>query len=345
MYKIKKTILSFFAIINLLSCNNNNYQPFINLFSQTLNVELFPLNNISKDSIGNPTDILSFGKYIVLSEPQLDKLLSIYNIEDHTFQRIQKKGRGPQELIGISQINSINDSSFYAFDPFSNTIATYQIDCNIKNTTYRKLTEDVCNFFHEPTRSIYTQKGNYKFVLYDSILNITRQFGNSFKLPGHSSQIVSYLDGYSTISFHHNRIIWFSCCGDILELYDFNKIDSCKLIKREIGLLPIFKKMKVKNNEIPVFLPKTKLGVYSITSNKECIFILYNENYIKDEIKKKENAYLSDKILVYDWNGNPIHILKLNQKVSAISYNQYDRYFYCLSHNSELEPNIMKFKL
>lgn len=343
---MKFIIFIIFVFILFSRCKEVTNEPFVKQFRKEVNINLCDINSLPSDSIGNPIDIYSFGNSIVLVEPEFEKILTLYNIKDQAIRHLQKKGRGPEELIYITQVNNFNDSSFYVYDPFSMKMGIYHIKGDSIISEYKKMKENISANFWNPSMSLKVLKGNtQKFYLHDPLKDIAVRFGEPLNLGGHSEETLANLEGICVNSFIRNRIAWFSYLGDIFEIYDFSEINNCKLIKREIAIPPMFKEKKIKDKKVLAFSPKTKLGVSSLTSNDQYIYVLYNSHYIKDEIEKKDNAYLSNKILVYDWDGNPIKLLKLNKAVSCISYNAYHKCFYCLSHNEHAEPIIVKFQL
>ncbi len=54
------------------------------------------------------------------------------------------------------------------------------------------------------------------------------------------------------------------------------------------------------------------------------------------------DAYLANKIIVFDWDGNPIKILNLDTEVSNITIDENDRVIYAYSNEME---QLIKFKL
>lgn len=331
-------------LILLCSCRNTQ-KPFLIFFDKTDIISLQTVSSFPMDSIGKPSKIFSFNKYIILIESDLDSLIAIYNMKDKSFKRIQKQGRGPNEMLLIRQINSFNKNSFYTFDPFKNVFATYSDTNNFTTSHHQKIkTEQINEFFYNQDTILISKLGHInRFTIIDSLNRSQHEFGKVFKYANHPAKTVSFIDGFTEASFNLKRMIWFSYVGDIFELYDFHDLNDIKLIKKEIGIFPHLKH-KVKDEDImPIYTPKTKLGVNSVTSNNKHIFVLYNEYYIKDELQIKDNVYLSDKILVYDWDGNPVKILSLNQKVRDITCNKEDNYIYCLTNNENKEPIITFF--
>lgn len=80
-----------------------------------------------------------------------------------------------------------------------------------------------------------------------------------------------------------------------------------------------------------------KYGCLSTSVSDNFIYILYSGKTMK------ENAMYSNTVLVYDWDGNPIKVLELDQQLNLISVSQNDDYL--IGSVDDGEANLYKFNL
>lgn len=304
-------------------------------FNDIQNIKLEPLLEYPNDSIGSPSHIHVTKDYIILVEPKLEQLLSAYHKHTHTFSRFLSKGRGPNEMIDIQQINPWiqTDNAFCVLHTFGNTSfvlspqdSTYQITQKIY------LPENSSTFACDSNLFIgvlYGKKNHFYLKNSDSTFV---HFGNFPQINNLSPAIISELmDGYCINSPKNKKFAWFSIYGDAFEIYDYSDVSNPILITQNISTLPIFSVKKIRDEEHAVFSQETKIGVVSITSNNKYIFALYNKNTLKDIAKLKDDIFFSNQILVYNWDGSPIKILNLNENVKAISFDETNNSLLCIA--------------
>jgi hypothetical protein len=80
-----------------------------------------------------------------------------------------------------------------------------------------------------------------------------------------------------------------------------------------------------------------KYGCLSTSVSDNFIYILYSGKTMK------ENAMYSKTVLVYDWEGNPIKVLELDQELNLISVSQNDEYL--VGYVDDGQANLYKYKL
>jgi hypothetical protein len=80
-----------------------------------------------------------------------------------------------------------------------------------------------------------------------------------------------------------------------------------------------------------------KYGCLSTSVSDEFIYILFSGKTMK------ENAMYSKTVLVYDWEGNPIKVLELDQELNLISVSQNDDYL--VGYADDGQANLYKYRL
>ena len=127
--------------------------------------------------------------------------------------------------------------------------------------------------------------------------------------------------------------------------YNSSNIGFYKIEGKEIHLIKeIFLQNPLKeltsSGDLKACVPlkDCKVGYSDIFSTQKFLYALYSDE------KVLNNKSKSSDILVYDWNGNPIKILKLDKKVSFICVSENDSILYAISNDGR-EVNILSFKL
>jgi hypothetical protein len=299
-------------------------------FSEIQTCELKEMTEYPVDSIGHPDFIFSHEDCIILSEPQLNYLISSYNMVTKSFTRFLSKGAGHDELLDIQQINIYrNDSSCFVKSTYSKEIFVYSF-----NDPLPLMREEIpgnnASFFFDNNKIVCSQYGEKRFALYDRQNNSTVEFGDSIVIENCTPDLVSYvLQGLCTGNTELKRIVWASIYGDIFEIYDYGNPDSIKTIISVKGVFPVIDALQKQ----PVLSPESKLGIVSIAATNKYIYMLYNESKIKDFSDKKDDVLLCNKILVYDWDGIPQKILKTNKFIRSVSYNKKHKKIFCLGYD------------
>lgn len=331
-----------------ISCKSSR-SNLTDYFTNTQNIVLDELTEYPNDSIGNPSHIHVTKDYIILVEPELENLLSAYNKKEHHFSRFLSKGRGPNEMINIQQINSwINsDNDFCVLHTFENIFFIFSPQDSIYQLSQKKyLPTNSSTFACDSNLLIGVLKGEKKhFYLKENTDSTLMYFGEFPQTNNYPPEIMSeLLDGYCINSSKKKKFAWFSIYGDAFEIYDYKDITSPKLTCHQILSLPIFSVNKIQEQEHAVFSPDTKIGIVSITSSNEYIFALYNNNTLKDVSKLKDNIFFSNQVLIYTWDGVPVKILNLNESVKAISFDKTNNTLFCIACD-ENGPKILLKKL
>ncbi|MDR1646089.1 MAG: TolB-like 6-bladed beta-propeller domain-containing protein [Tannerellaceae bacterium] len=301
-------------------------------FSETDVCALKEIVEYPADSIGHADFIFSHGDYILLSEPKLNYLISSYNMATKSLTRFLSKGTGPNELPDVQQIDVYEkDTLFFVKSTFSKDIFIYAFN-NTALLSLEQVPGDNVSLFFDGNSVICSQYGKKRFSLHDIQNKSTVEFGDSIVIENCRPDLIPYvLQGLCAGNAELKRFVWASIYGDIFEIYDYKNPNRIETINSTKGILPVIK----SDQNQPVFSSDSKFGVVSITVTNKYIYMLYNENKIKDFQDKKDDVLLCNKILVYDWNGTPQKILKTNKLLKSISYNEKHKKIFCIGHDDD----------
>jgi hypothetical protein len=321
---MKKTAIVLFMSLAAMSCQKEK-KSLTDYFSQEQEYSVKTLETYPMDSIGDPHGLLSTGNCIILSEPYLDKIISLYDIATRKFTRFLTKGQGPDELVHVYQIDAYSDSAFYARD--GQKLFVYSFDGDFAHPSQKlKLPENTgMSSYYNRDVCIHSQRTGKPFVLHDMKNQSQHEFGETITLENCPPEYLSgMLQTLITGNASAKKIAWASKLYDILEIYDFSDTGNIKTVKRYVGDLPPAQLREGR----PFLAINNKLCTNSITSDNKYIYALYIGQ--TGEEREKSKGSPCNKILVYDWDGNPVKMLKVDKEIRHISANEKQQTLYCL---------------
>jgi hypothetical protein len=340
---MKFFILTFLFVILTFSACEKSAQKMSDYFNHKETGILTELN-YPNDSIGKPDFIYSFDDYIILSDPQLDYLLSSYNVINHEFSRFLKKGRGPNESLDVQQINqSIGENSFFVKSTFGQDFFIYSLTNDVIDFQQKVAHSGNCiSSFWDKKLIISSQYGDKRYSVENIEDRQHTEFGNEIAFNNYPQNIISHiLQGLCTGTTELKRFAWFSIYGEAYEIYDYSNLSGIVPIKQFLGVLPHVD-MQQGN---PVLSFETKIGIPSVTANDEYIFALYNEHILKDAITLRDDLFLCNKILIFDWNGNPVKLLQFDKLLRSISYNKQYNILYGVGYDDDSNCKIYSINI
>ncbi|MDR1120634.1 MAG: TolB-like 6-bladed beta-propeller domain-containing protein [Dysgonamonadaceae bacterium] len=342
---IKKILILLTVSIAFVSCQEKRDFLLTDYFPEIQVCKLQKMKEYPVDSIGHADFIFSHGDYLLLSEPKLDYLISLYNTTSKNFTRLLKKGESPDQLLDVQQIGRYKneDSLLFVKSTFGKDIFTYTLgDDSLVFHKKIQMAGDNVSLFFDGDKTVVSQHGEKRFAVHDAQEESAVEFGDSIVMGDCPQKLVSYiLTGLCTGNKNLKRFVWASIYGDIFEIYDYKNPLNVKTVASIRGILPM---ITVTQNQ-PVFSVESKLGIVSITATSQYIYMLYNENHIKDFLTQREDALLSDKILVYDWDGNPQKIIQTDKRLRSISCNEKLHKIYCLGVDNEGNAQIFFIRI
>jgi len=321
---MKKTAIVLFMSLAAMSCQKEK-KRLTDYFPQEQEYSVKTLDTYPMDSIGNPRDILSTSNYIIMSEPMLDKVISLYDMTTRKFTRFLTKGQGPDELTDVFQIGAYNDSSFYAQDNQRQFV--YSFDGDFAHPSQKlKLPENSgISSYYDRDICIHCQRAEKPFVLHDLKNQSHHEFGETITMKNCPSKDLQFMLQIAiTGNARVKKMAWTSLLYDILEIYDFSDTANIKTVKRYVGDLPPAQLREGR----PSLATNNKFCTNSITSDDKYIYALYIGQTGEEREKSKDSP--CNKILVYDWDGNPVKMLKVDKEIRHISANEKQQTLYCL---------------
>lgn len=342
--KLISQILSLIIIFAIISCKkSDNNEP---KFPKSVNISGEKLE-FRNSQLNFPFDLVIMDSILIADDVSNNSLFQIYDLNKKQFLKFfGRKGDGPGEFKFHSQLSivpntnkiGINNRSKFTYSEISwekilsDSSEIYYQTYGPFDTNYSKLIKI--------TRTCFGGTGMFesRVGISDSTGQLINKIGsypyykkyNKEQLPllgmAYQGHIKSKPDG--------SRIIVsskFAATFDIFEIMD----DSLLLIKQE-HLWPA----EFKGSDDPTFISvhytdSNKFGYIDVSTSNNFIYMLYSG---------KPKIASSNTIHVYDWNGNRVAELKLDQKVRVIEISSnLDEFVYACPDN---ESNyIIKYDL
>lgn len=324
----------------MASACKSNPESFLELFPKTVSTEVMPCDGFPADTLGMPEAILANGDYWVFLEPNSSHFLSFYDCRNRTFFYGLNKGQGADEATSVQTIGIAKDKKeVYASDLMSQSVFILSLNDSVESI--RKdapgMEARFCEVAYDEDLAFFLLVGNpNRFLLKHGNKKVA--FGKSIAIPGIAPEIASHtLQGPCVLSHTKKRIAWFSVYGDVMEIYDYHDLEHVSLVRSHACRLPLF------SGQEGVVDLQTKLGVSSVTSDGDYIYALYNERNLEQAARDRGQAFFSNKILLFDWDGNPLQVLELDRPVKSITYDKERGIIVCLGLNDDLEYFVYTF--
>ncbi|MTI86839.1 MAG: hypothetical protein FH748_02595 [Balneolaceae bacterium] len=341
------------------SCTKNEYREPVELFEVEENVSgeridieglqfSIPLNMLLLDSL-----LIIHDRY----EVEEDKFFfSINNLTTNENIRIfGREGRGPDEFSFPAMLSripnkresiGINNRSFFSFSEVSipkvlADTSGYTISkTNEINTGYSKvakISDDRfigTGFFNDGRFGLADGNGKLlsaqlKYPFQDLFENIKNQslgmaFQSHFSVHPSGKMFVAATTGSPNI--------------DVLSLMD----DSLYVIKSIHSSPPLFEDESTANIFSVKMLPENKGGYKYLASTEQFFYALYSGAKYEEGADKYNSG---NRVLQFDWDGNPIKQYNLDKLATLIVVDEEDRYLYSIAKDSLGAYSLYKYEL
>ena len=334
MFTVKMKYLILIIAIVTFGCNSseenilifNDEITFIEKFPKEISLEFkkfidYPDGTILKLSENDS------GLYMLDIKAMNNHLIHYFSKKEEKFlKEIIRRGNGPFEsftpysidfttnkillsdfemrkIIEIDLLNFENGNTELKLEAYYGQIKYYNDSTYI--ATSSSPSSKKFHFINKKNGELQETKGEFKNIPTEIKLN----------------QIPNFFQSSFGVNLKLNKVVNAYRWMDIIEIFDINT-DKSMYIRSPINI-----KNKLINDL------SGEISLERGGDAKECfVDIAYSDDYIYGLFSGNEDnlpeAYLSNIIYVFDWDGNPIKQLNLNRKVMSISVNQNDKRIY-----------------
>jgi hypothetical protein len=319
-----------------------NFQKKVNLTSKRL---------ITSDSLFQAGDILLFEDVLFVKDNELGYAFKVIDIkQDRLLKRFGKVGQGPCELdpslityksgadgklIGMFELETLEFHEYSVIeileskdDPACIPILA-KIDSEIRLAIKVGETLFVGATSGKPYallngNQVVQSIGEFPFQdQFEGIHPFILELAYQNKLYKHPTKPL--ILGTSTFSFNM----------DILEL---NNEDNL-ILKKSLHFWPTeFEPSNDPNQFFAAIKAENRFGNVSTTVSENFIYVLYSDVPWEYQFPLK-----SKRVLVYDWDGNPVKILELDQELSMIAAHEKDEFL--IGYVDDGKANLYQFEL
>lgn len=318
---VKMNKIIFLILLLFHSCDNKI--DFLDLAISKHNISKYITTiPINKDSIGNPSLILSFDKFLIIADNDKSELLMAFNQETKSYKTIIHKGNSREEALSICRLGKINDSTLYMYDDFSKKIIYLTLNNDNFFISNIKEYDSYSTFAESENMLIGCPKyKNYRYSVLNILDSTYKSFGNYdeyIDIPDSIGFCLS--DGHITINNKEKKFAWFSLYAEVINIADYS--NHGEIIFRLANKLPDYNIIKDEKNAIPAFSAKTTIGFISATSSNNNMYVLYNGRPFSDAINNKEDITLCQNICVFSWDGKFLANLNIDNKIKCIDFDK-----------------------
>mgnify|MGYP005748868677 CR=1 FL=1 len=298
------------------------------------------------DSIMHSTELVFLGDLLVISDfGDVDYFKVIDVNSDRIVKRFGKLGEGPCELKPYSTIQKVNNFTLGVFDRQDFSYLEYSLDkvdsvfCQNETKKFDFNIQKLIKLNSEVFLGVGLYDGRYLLTnsVNYSIDSVFFEYPFNSELPITYEEKAMLFQGNFTNNLDNSRIAFATRSSPVLDILSFedNKI---RLIKRIQGSkLPVFASEN-SGTMIGATLDNSNLwGFLSITSSNSYLYVLYSGK------RTDEDYQISDVVMVYDWDGNLIKRIKLDQEVSEIVVDGNDNYL--IGYLDDGKSNLYQFNL
>lgn len=351
-----KTI-AFYIVLFLISasCKRKLDSP-IMLFNTTEKKTSNLIKLLDKNLFAQPYRLLNIDSFIILSDFYSSKTYSLINLNSKMSKRIGIVGEGPGEFLKGTVCKEYgNTRELYFYNGMSKKIYFAPIDSFIKDDNYRpKFQIDIKFEFGSVNRlcmineNLFVVQGNIKGKRFGLIDRKGALLVNKVDFPKEDVNLKNQkfpnlaYQGNLCVKPDNSKFTFITFKSANLGIYEVTNSDI-KIIK-EINLFNPLYSWATFGKDMTSCVPNnaSKIGYLDSYCTNKYIYTLYNDKTLVDD-NNEPNEFNSNLVLIYDWNGNPIKMLKLDNKVEYICVDSKDQFLYAITSSDE--SYILSYKL
>lgn len=293
--------------------------------------------------------------YLVFADSKSDFWIKIIDPENQTIiAQFAKKGRGPDEVnfvYGLSKVPGA-DSLFYINDAPNKQILLYNINEVVSGKARPKdriqlknqnMIREITPINNKQYLSENLTSTEYFLALYDEQFNI---ISRNLLFPNEILDNLNLLKKefrgavFSPQICFNNRGDRFFCYlqnTDFLELFSLNT-DTIESIYIKYSYLPEY----VISSPLKFSYTNLRGGFLNCTCTDSLIYCLAHNN--SDILGPEDMKYGGDLIYIFNWDGSPVRLIKLDRSIFHFAVDQADKSLYAFTYGEE-NLNLIRYSL
>lgn len=334
-----KQYLFIIILLTLMQCKNDSSTMLS--FNKVDNVAFSSINY--PQMIGLGIQLIKVDSFLLVNDFFGDSLLNVYNLNQHEVKKkLISKGTGPDDMSSPLDMKICEDKLYILSRPRFH-FAYYPLDCTYKKVKLEGHTQlpPRSDNFLPLNDSLFLLSGMWdkRYALYQKkMTDSIRVFGEFPTFWSEEKEFpVSVRAMFHQCQFvkHPVKNRFATCSSFVLEIYDYDPTGKSlpKLItQKQLG------KYRYAFTDGDIITAKRKkeesdLPISGIACSNEYIYLIQSG---LDDNKK-------DNILILDWNGNPIKMLKSDKEIMCLTIDEMNNKGYCVIQDPE--SKIVTFDL
>ena len=320
-----KIYLYTLILLCLTSCLEKSNKSMVSLFDAQRQESSQPVA-IETDSIRNPYLMTYHQGLLVFGNIHAPYFISVFDGETGQFLGdCASRGAGPEDFIHLGGLASVRDK-LGLWDAGKSTVALARIDRHQPAASafeFLKMQENsslVAVFQVVPVREdLFVAAGiirGHRFALMDGQGRVVGGFGEYPE--GHETQNTDLENGFvyqSLLAAQGERSLLAAATvmGESIQFYDLSDRDNPVLVREFTFEHPLYNRTGDQEQPI-VFDAKNPDGFIDLKATPD-----YCVGLFSGEARTDLRAYGGDKILIFDWDGNPVKLITLNQSYTNLA--------------------------
>ena len=353
MKRIIDLILSILFVL-LSSCHSNDLSDLDSLFEQKPEIKLsIQLSNIKSGDVGMPIYFACVDSLLIVSEMFNTNFITVYNtIDGQVVNRFASKGNGPNEFLGIGGLYFSNNQLIiqstmpnrmvyvHKRDLLKTYISFKKIDFNEDNVSYLKISP-ISEGFFMGTAIINNSNSSDQFAIANKngeFLRTIDQYPLNKELKSAPNYDLALgFQGTLTPSIDGCYALYSGSLHGVLKFYRFNGKNPQKVKEYVIDFPKFISRANSDNKFYGVQVSEESIaGTISVAVSDDSYYVLFS--------KKQPREFKSNIIYVFNFNGEPVKKILLDEPVKAIVYSEKENSLLTYREMEE-EPRIDIIKL
>lgn len=304
------------------------------------------------ESLGEVHNMVASDDYLVIRDYWDESAMTLVGLKDHgDLHHFGLRGDGPQYIVRCGTF-MIGRDSIGVYDGGKNALLSYALDdirSGIQTATGYKRVETRPSIvkMKELQDSFYLSTGIFdegRMCLMDNtgkILSYQGEFPESEQeaadYPAHV-KCVAYLSDLC-VQPHGSRSALATQYGGIIQIHEWDlQKGTATEVARVNRFSPQYKAEDYGGTPNFHTTEQTRWGYLSVDANDRYIFALYS-----GKLNREDGCMMGNKVHVYDWDGNPVCMLKLDCSASCLVAT--DSCLYAMSQDSEGVNDIVEYQI
>lgn len=339
------------CLLIFLSCGENR-KSIIDSFREIENINHTPVKLKNDSHFSKVFKIYCINNNLITYDVDGEFIFSITNLDKEIMlSKFGKLGQGPDEILGMVTTTSIvNENTISFFEPNKSILYTI----NFENLTNPVLTEvlsvkgiDMILTLTPLSSDIFVATGIFEKGRYMLLDKSGKVISYNFDYPTFTNEEM-FTNAHKAMAFQGRLAVrpdgkrFFFACEDseVFEIIEITQNNNLYKIFEFHGEVANFKPEGDGIESVSAAIDRnSKTKFIDSYCTQDHIYLLYSNRVIGDN---GYNAYLANRVFVFDWDGNPVKLLNSDIDVSNIAIDENDRYMYAYSNDTE---QLIRFTL